>query len=255
MRIAGAVLAAMLLAACSASTPVSPVESATKENLGLMTSLPILWSGNDAFAALADGEEVQPHWAVATLDRAYRIDPLDALSPEALQRTDVLLLAQPRVLAPAENVALDEWVRAGGRVLLLADPKLVGDYDFPLGDPRRPMDTAMLSPILARWGLELLHDPAAARLRTVSLGEAEMAVADGGSFRLTPADGATCRLMLDALAASCAVGSGHVVLLADATLLEDPVGGEGSPAALRALLGMTRENGPESTRETAGTDR
>lgn len=220
-----------------------------------MTTLPILWSGNDAFAALSGGEDAPQHWAVGSLEQDYRLDPLDTLSPEALSRVDVLLLAQPRVLTPAENVALDDWVRAGGLALVLADPRLVGDYDFPLGDPRRPMDTAMLSPILSRWGIELMHDPAAARLRTIPLGDAEMAVADAGSFRMIPAEGSACLLVLDAIAARCVIGEGQVALLADATLLEDPVGGEGSPAALKVLLGMARERMPGSTRETTGRER
>lgn len=255
MRYLGTVLAALLLAGCSDSSIEAPVDSGPKPNLGLMSSLPILWSGNDAFAALSGAADAKTHWAVAALEQDYSIDPLDTLSSESLALVDVLLLAQPRVLTPTENVALDDWVRAGGKALVLADPRLVGEYDFPLGDPRRPMDTAMLSPILARWGLELLHDPAVARLRTVPLGEAEMAVADGGSFRALASGGPSCTLVLDSLIARCRVGQGQVVLLADATLLEDPVGGEGSPAALKALLGMTRESAPGSTRETTGNDR
>ena len=40
---------------------------------------------------------------------------------------------------PAEDlVALDDWVRGGGRVLLLADPMLEWPSKRPLGDPLRP---------------------------------------------------------------------------------------------------------------------
>jgi hypothetical protein len=255
MRHTGPLLAALLLAACGDSSPANEATHRPKPTLGLMSSLPILWSGNDAFAALAGGGERAQHWAVATLEEDYRLDPLDTLLPEALAQVDVLLLAQPRILTPAENVALDDWVRGGGRALVLADPRLVGEYDLPLGDPRRPLETAMLSPILARWGLELVQDPAAQRLRTVSVGAAEMAVADAGQFRPFTTGSATCRMVFESLGALCAVGKGQVVLLADATLLEDTVGGDGSPAALRALLGMTRESGPEPTRERTGRGR
>ncbi|WP_435418326.1 Gldg family protein [Parerythrobacter aurantius] len=212
-----------------------------------MTSLPIFWAENDAFASLSGGAETQSHWAVGALGGQYEVTPLDILQPGSLAGVDLLLLAQPRILTPAENVALDDWVRSGGRVLVFADPKLVGESHLPLGDPRRPLDSAMLSPILGRWGLEMVFDPADG-LRIVRLGTAEMGVAAAGSFRLRPADGSQCRLMLDGLAAQCRIGTGGAVLVADATLLEDPVGGEGSPVALGQLLGMTRE----ASRENAG---
>lgn len=253
-RLAGLLLAVSIPTACTDPAATESVETSkieTRPQLGLMSSLPILWPGNDAFDALARGGAVPSHWAVAALQQDYRLAPLDTLSADALARTDVLLLAQPRVLTPQENVALDEWVRAGGRALVLADPRLVGDYDLPLGDQRRPLDTALMSPILARWGLELLYDPAAAGVRAVAIGEADMAIAAAGLFRLVPAEGADCALALGGLVAQCTVGRGRVALLADATLVEDPVGGEGSPEALRQLLGMARD----ATREIAGTSR
>ena len=65
------------------------------------------------------------------------------------------MMIQPRPLSPQENVALDNWVAAGGRLLLFADPALTEDSAFAIGDRRRPQDVVLLSPILARWGLEL----------------------------------------------------------------------------------------------------
>ncbi len=240
-----------MLAACTEPAVTEPVETANKPRLGLMSSLPILWSGNDAFGALAKGEAARSHWSVPALQQDYRIQPLDALSEESLAAVDVLLLAQPRVLTPQENVALDDWVRDGGQALVLADPRLVGDYDMPLGDPRRPLDTALMSPILERWGLQLMQDQAAETVRTVAIGEADMAVAAAGLFRIVPAEGADCKLALGGLAAQCTIGKGRVALLADATLVEDPVGGEGSPEALRVLLGMARD----ATRDIVGGSR
>ena len=235
-RRAGLLLAVPLLAlaACDRAVPPEPSE---KPTLGLMTSLPILWAGNDAFASLAEEQE-ESHWAKTALEARYTIDPVDALTDEALKKLEVLVLAQPRALSPEENVALDAWVRAGGRVLLFADPQLVGDYEYPLGDPRRPMDTALLSPILARWGLELVQGEG--RVEILDFGGSEMTIAAAGTFRQIPADGSACTVTLEDVLASCAIGKGQVVVLADATLVEDPVGGTGSPDALDALLGMTQ---------------
>ena len=236
-KIASVAGLALLLAACGSRAAEEPEP---KPRLGLMSSLPILWQNNDAFAALAEKADAPQHWAVTAIEQDYQLRPLDALTPESLSGIDRLLLAQPRILAPIENVALDEWVREGGEVLVMADPRLVGDYDFALGDPRRPLESAMLSPILARWGLELTVDPEVG-LATVSLGNAEMAVAAPGAFRLTAADGSRCTLSHQGLIAQCTIGKGRAVLLADATLVEDPVGGDGSAEALSQLLGMTWE--------------
>ena len=230
-------LAASLLLALAACDKPAPSEPTNKPELGLMSSLPILWAGNDAFASLAEGDS-PAHWAKTALEGRYTLDPVDTLTAQTLAGKEVLLLAQPRVLSPQENVALDTWVRAGGKVLLFADPQLVGDYDYPIGDPRRPLDTALLSPILARWGLELMQG--AGTVEVLEIGGSEMAIAAAGTFRQIPAEGSTCTVTLENVLATCAIGKGRVVVLADATLVEDPVGGAGSPDALNALLGMAR---------------
>ena len=77
-----------------------------------------------------------------------------------LSRISLLVMAQPRALSPQENVALDAWVRGGGRLLLFADPMLTHDSAFAVGDRRRPQDIFMLSPILSHWGLALAFDDA-----------------------------------------------------------------------------------------------
>lgn len=243
-------LAALLLAGCGNGDRGATVAGDHDQlpRLGLMTTLPIFWPQQGAIAALAEGAEDRRHWALETLAKDYRVEPVDLLSAGELARIDWLVLAQPRPLTPAENVALDHWVREGGYALVLADPRLVGDYAFPLGDPRRPLDTALLSPILARWGLELLDEGKGPAPQIVTLGDAGLAVAGAGRFRLRPSAVARCRLALAGLAAQCAVGKGRVALLADATLMEDREGGPGSPAALGALLGMVRD----ASRENAG---
>ena len=95
-----------------------------------------------------------------------------------------------------------------------------------------------------------MHDLDREQFRTVTLGDAEMAVAAAGSFMTRDAEGARCTIEFDRLLADCVIGNGRAVLIADATLMEDPVGGEGSAAALDALLGMAREPVGENAGET-----
>ena len=238
--------AAAMAAALAACSPPVPEPPENRVALGLMTSLPIFWTGGDAFKEL-DGAASEPHWAKTRLEFGYRLEPLDVLLPDRLSKLDVLVLGQPRALSPEENVALDDWVRAGGRVLVFADPQLVGEYPYSFGDPRRPIDSILLSPILTRWGLELTQ--AEPDVRTLPLGDAKMAVAAAGAWRLLPSEDAPCKLSLEQVLATCTIGAGRVGLLADATLLEDPVGGEGSPEALDTLLGMVRDGIGENAGE------
>lgn len=203
--------------------------------LGLFTSLPILWDEAASATDLLRGD-APPHWARTVLDRHGTLRPLDTLAE--LDGVTLLVMAQPRPLSPQENVALDRWVRGGGRVLLFADPMLTSHSAYGLGDRRRPQDVVLLSPILARWGLDLQFDedqPAGAR-QAALLG-ATVPVDLPGRFALAP--GARgCRLEAAGLAARCRIGRGQVLALADAALLDaaDPAGDEARAAALDRLL-------------------
>lgn len=81
--------------------------------------------------------------------------PLDRIDITSLRGISALVIAQPRLLQPAELVALDDWLRRGGRAVIFADPLLLWPSALPLGDPRRPPLTSLLDPLMAHWGLRL----------------------------------------------------------------------------------------------------
>lgn len=202
--------------------------SAPAGRLGLFTSLPILWNEEPDLAGLLRAD-AKPHWARAVLAKRGAVVALDRLAAAEgegapLAGLDRIVIAQPRPLAPDENLALDAWVRGGGKLLLFADPALSEPSAFALGDPRRPQDLVLLSPILGRWGLELTFDEAATdRPRTAGVMGVAIPVDRPGRFRLT---GSTCRLWGEGVAATCRVGRGRVLALADSDLLarDDPDG-------------------------------
>lgn len=202
--------------------------------LGLFTSLPILWTEQADIRGMLS-EQAAPHWARAVIERHGRVRALDTLID--IRGLDRLVIAQPRPLSPEENVALDDWVRKGGRLLLLADPMLTQESAFSLGDRRRPQDVVLLSPILGRWGLELRFDDAQPAGERESAGEAipvnlpgEMALRKGGLD-------SRCAIGPDGLVARCTVGKGHVTVVADAAVLEPEDAAGRKAAALEALLG------------------
>lgn len=185
--------------------------------LGLMGSIPIYWGESADIGALLDGGS-EPHWARARLESGYRLRPLDTLDARSLADLRFLMLAQPRPLSPEENVALDSWVRGGGRLLLFADPLLTGESRFAIGDRRRPQDVILLSPLLEHWGLTLQFDPEGlAGVRSVESVDGPIPVDLPGQF---VADGGHCALSAGSLLARCAIGKGRAVILADAALLD-----------------------------------
>ena len=103
------------------------------------------------------------------------------------------------------------------------DPALTGDYDLPLGDPRRPADSALIPPVVARWGLAVSFDetqaPAVIRSR---IGAAELPLALPGRIAIVDPAAANCTLLADAAAARCRVGKGQVTLIADALSSRTP---------------------------------
>ena len=200
---------------------------------GLFTTLPILWNESADVAGLLKADQ-PPHWAKAGLRARGPIAALDVLAPEQLARVQQLVIAQPRPLGPTENVALDDWVRGGGHLLLLADPALTEESRFAIGDPRRPQAVVLLSPILTRWGLELRFDdvqPFGERAVTV----AGVTVPTNLAGHWAAKSG-QCVIEGEGLMARCTIGKGQVTALADAELLnaDDPEGTRA--AALPALL-------------------
>lgn len=207
--------------------------------LGLFTSLPLYWGEEGAFSDLLD-PDAETHWARSLVEEHRELRPLDVLSAETLGGLQDLLLAQPRALSASENVALDEWVRSGGRLLLFADPLLTEESHFPLGDRRRPLDVVLLSPILNRWGLELhLDEQQPLGARFVRLAGVNLPVDLPGQLALIPTAPdapARCELLVQGVAAHCEIGRGRVLLVADAALLARHVAGP--RAHSRALSGL-----------------
>ena len=223
---------ALALAGCDAQQ-AAPAP-ADRPELAVMTSLPIFWAEGDVGAMLS-GDHAG-HWVKQALEARFRPVPVDRLTQ--IGDRGFLLLAQPRALAGDENVALDDWVRGGGHVLLLADPMLTAHSEYGLGDARAPQPVALLSPRLARWGLELTFDPASSPNDGVSDGPLAIPVRMAGRWRLTGGGHESrCKLSENALVAHCQIGAGTALLLADAALVEDgDHPDESARAALEKLL-------------------
>ena len=218
-----------------------------RQPLGLMTSLPLYWPLGGEMDALVSGTTERP-WVRQRLEQRYEIVPLDSFVSEAasaepgvdtgdevspLSSIDRLLVVQPRAVGSADNVALDQWVRDGGKLLYALDPMLAGEYEVPWGDPAHPIVHALVPPVFARWGLEVQFIEAQPfALRELEYGPGQLPVLMTGEFLLAAssqdasnediAARGECELLAQGAIARCEVGKGRVTAIADAALFELP---------------------------------
>jgi hypothetical protein len=216
-----AIIAAALSFAVIRRTPAPvPARPAQRQAVMLLTSLPLMFSED---FSLSGGSP-----ALNALKTRYRVVPISVTSPAELAKGRLLLMAQPLSQTPENLVALDQWVRRGGRVLLFADPLLEWPSRRPLGDSLRPPPMFADTGLLAHWGLRLdAPDERGVTRRTL-----------GGYRILTVSPGVLygdCAISQDRLLADCRIGNGRAVVLADADLLDVANLGPEAKNNLRAM--------------------
>lgn len=186
----------------------------------MLTGLPLRWSASgDIGAMIAEGASDDP--ALARLEAAGPVSLVDSLVDHVPPPGGTLLLAHPRALAPQELVAIDAYVRGGGRAVILADALTGWPARYPLGDPRNPPITSLLTPLLDHWGVTLGAAPAGAgKPHPVDVGGMRLRLFGAGRFdRLPP----RCRAFAGRRVAQCPIGKGEAWLVGDADLLFAPL--------------------------------
>lgn len=220
--IAALALALAIAARSNEPKPLPPRLPSQRPTLLLITSLPLLFS--EDFSLQQVGSP-----ALKALERRYRVEPISVTDPPELAQGSLLLMAHP-LAQPAEDlVALDQWVRRGGRVLLLADPMLEWPSERPLGDPLRPPPMFMDTGLLAHWGLRL-DLPAERGARKQRLGGYDVTTLSPGLLY------GPCRVSADRLVAHCRIGKGRATVVADADLLDSDRLGRGAAHNLDGLI-------------------
>lgn len=175
----------------------------------LLTSLPIAFP--EGFSL--EGSQSP---ALAALRERYEVIPVSTADHGSLAGHRLLLMAQPNAQPAEYLVELDQWVRGGGRVLLLADPALEWPSERPLGDPLRPPMAFADTGLLRHWGLRL-DSPE-------ELGPATVTIEERTAHALSPgtlvATGQNCELSGDGFVARCRIGRGQAIVIADADFVD-----------------------------------
>lgn len=225
-------------------TPATPLP-----DLILMSSLPLRWGGTDDIRiALQLGLADDP--ALARLEQDFHVTLADNLASLDRRAPQAVLLAHPRALPPGELVAIDHFVQGGGRAILLADALSSWPSEHPLGDPRNPPVTSLLTPLLDHWGVRLgsadLTDHAPI---SFDLDGQRVTLVSAGRFDMLPP---TCRTEAQRHVAHCAIGAGQVWLVGDADMLFAPLWQPALPGAAHLRRADTMEwlagliTGPEA---------
>lgn len=204
--VAGALLLTVGGGATSVPATRAPAE---RPQLMLLTSLPIVFPEQMTL-------DSAPSPALEALSSRYQVVPINLADRQALTGRDLLLMAQPQAQPAEVLVELDDWVRRGGRVLLLADPLLEWPSERPLGDMLRPPLVFADTGLLAHWGLRMqaAEAPGPAERRTAS---GEVRTRAPGALI---ASGGNCTTAASGLVARCRIGKGEATVIADADFLD-----------------------------------
>ena len=214
IAIAGA--GAMMLAD-RGPAPLAMRAAADRPTLALLTSLPLVFG--EQFSLASGGSP-----ALTRIEQRYHVQPIGVADAASLAGQHILLMAHPRAQPAEALVELDQWVRGGGRVLLLADPQLSWPSERPLGDTFRPPPAFADTGLLGHWGISLAGPGGA---RSVEIDGRRVALATPGTLTTK-----RCDVLGDGLVARCQIGRGMATVIADADLLNvEPSGGADEPTA------------------------
>jgi hypothetical protein len=205
----GGLLALAAIATWAIARPDEDLGSrapADRPTLALVTSLPLIFS--EDFGLEGGGSA-----ALARLEQRYNVQPIGVADAASLNGKKLLLMAHPRAQPAEVLVELDQWVRNGGRILLLADPKLDWPSERPLGDTLRPPPAFADTGLLIHWGLKL-NGPEVEGTAQAGNGRLDVMTSAPGSL-----ESRSCHLTGDGFVAHCRIGKGEATVIADADFL------------------------------------
>jgi hypothetical protein len=159
--------------------------------------------------------------ALTRLEQRYNVLPIGVADAASLQGQKLLLVAHPRAQPAEVLVELDQWVRGGGRVLLLADPRLDWPSERPLGDTLRAPPAFADTGLLGHWGLRLSGPEP---LGPASAGNGELSVLASSPGKL---ESRACTIAGHGFVARCRIGRGKATVIADADFLNVQGQGDG----------------------------
>lgn len=125
--------------------------------IGLVTSLPVDGGMTPGMGGM--GGNPTPPWQIMDQMRDFfEVERLDAALEEIDEDIDVLVLAQPDGLSEIAAYTIDQWILAGGKAIVFADPNLESGAPPAGGGMPGPSDLKNTKVLLNAWGLSLEDD-------------------------------------------------------------------------------------------------
>lgn len=183
-----------------------PRPASQRPTLVLLTSLPLVFG--ESFGLQGGGSP-----ALTRLEERYNVLPVGVADRASLSGHDLLFMAHPRAQPAEVLVELDRWVRGGGRLLLLADPRLDWPSSLPMGDRLRPPPAFADTGLLLHWGVRLTG-PDRTGAASAKVGRRDVMASSPGTLQSRG-----CRLIDDGFVARCRIGKGRATIIADADFL------------------------------------
>lgn len=233
LRIAAALAVVIAMAVATAALiasgrQVEPRPATARPVLLVVTSLPLFFG--ETFTLDQTGSPT-----ATRLAESFTVRTIAQADAASLAGQRLLLMAHPRAQTADALVALDAWVRRGGRLLLFADPVLDWHSERPLGDRLRPPPGFADTGLLRHWGVVLTRPTQRGPVDVSTEGRALRLSSPG---RLTAGRG--CDAAMSGHAVRCTVGRGRVTVVADADLLDPLCGGDAFVANLDAVVAELR---------------
>jgi hypothetical protein len=174
----------------------------------LLTSLPIVFPEGLTLKS-------RPSPVRKALQSRYTVVPISIADSSSLGAHRLLLMAQPQAQPADVLVELDEWVRRGGRVLLLADPALQWPSNRPIGSSLRPPFAFADTGLLGHWGLRL-DAPEELGAKSIRVDGVRIRTQSPGTLVATAGN---C-IVENGFVASCRIGKGAVTIISDADFIK-----------------------------------
>jgi ABC-type uncharacterized transport system involved in gliding motility auxiliary subunit len=131
--------------------------------IGLITSLPVEGGMTPGMGGM--GGTPTPPWQIMDQMRDFfEVERLDLTLDQISEDIDVLVLAQPDGLSDTAAYTIDQWVLAGGKAIVFADPNLESGNP-PAGGMPAPADLTGVKTLLNAWGLTLEEGVLAADIK------------------------------------------------------------------------------------------
>ena len=132
------------------------ISSKKDKTIGLLTVLPVMGSTPNQMQKI-QGIQGTPKWTVISeLEKAYKIERLDATIREIPDHINFLLVLHPKELGEGTEYAIDQFVLKGGHLVVLVDPNSHSDQVAAMSARMGNMQSASsnLPKLFRHWGIE-----------------------------------------------------------------------------------------------------